>query len=68
MSLKAFHIVFVAVCLLFAVFFGVWCTVQYLEHGEMMHLGFAVGSAAALGGLAWYGVWMLHKLRGYSLI
>lgn len=61
MSLRFFHIVFIALAAVLAAGVGVWS----LEHGGMV-LGI-VCLAAALA-LVVYGVWYARKTRGQSLI
>jgi hypothetical protein len=62
-SLKAFHIVFIAVSTLLAVAFGVWEVLRYLETGSVGMLLAGVASFAVGAGLVVYGVRFLKKLK-----
>ena len=68
MSLKAFHIVFVAVSTLLCVGFGVWAIAEYRSHGDPGTLVAGVGSLSASLALVWYGRWFLRKLKGVSYL
>jgi hypothetical protein len=68
MSLKAFHILFVVVCIAFSAFFGVWSANDYRLHGQRASLLMAVGSFVAVPVLLWYGRWFLRKLKGVSYL
>ena len=68
MSLKAFHIVFVAVSTLLCIGFGVWAIVEYRSQGGLGTLVAGVGSLAASLGLVGYGRWFLRKLKGVSYL
>ena len=66
MSLKAFHILFGSVCVVFCVGFGVWAVFEYRDRGEVSSLVWGVLSLLAAVGLVWYGLWFLKKLKGVS--
>lgn len=68
MSLKAFHVFFVAVSILLTVGFGVWAVRDFrlTDHRNSLYLGIA--SFAGTGVLVVYGVWFLRKLKGLSYI
>ena len=68
MSLKAFHIFFVAVSMLLAVGFGIWCIVQSRAAGHVGHLLTGLASFVGGGMLLLYGRWFLGKLKGISYI
>ncbi len=68
MSLKAFHIFFIILSTLLAVALGVWAVDAYGGSGSWVHLALAVGSFVASGGLVWYGVWFLRKLKHVSYL
>ena len=63
MSLRAFHLLFIALSVVLAAFFAAWAAAQYrLEH----QIGYAAVGALALatsGGLAVYGTRFQRKTR-----
>lgn len=63
MSLKAFHIFFIAASILLAVGFGVWELLAYMESGGAGRFIAALLSFAAAAGLIVYGVRFLKKLK-----
>ena len=63
MSIRAFHLFFVALSVVLAAFVGAWATAQYrLEH-ETVYLLTAAGAIAAGGALAVYGAAFQRKTR-----
>lgn len=66
MSLRAFHLLFIALSVVLAAFFAAWAAGQYrLEH----EVGYAVAAVAALAGagmLAVYGAMFQRKTRNLS--
>jgi hypothetical protein len=68
MSLKAFHIFFIVVSTALCLAFGVWATQDFGRSGSSVHLALGVGSFIGSGGLVWYGVWFLRKLKGVSYL
>ena len=64
MSLKAFHVFFVAVCLILTLGFGVWAIRQYQSAGDRTSLYLGIGSFASTAVLAVYGAWFLKKIKG----
>ena len=63
MSLKAFHIVFIALSILLALGFGVWEILAYAESGQIGQLMIGIASLVAAAGLAVYGVRFMKKLK-----
>lgn len=63
MSLKVFHIFFIAVSTLTAFGFGVWGVYQYATEGGASYLAMGVGSALAGIVLVVYGINFLHKFK-----
>ncbi len=63
MSLKAFHIFFIILSTLLAVAFGVWAVDDFGQSGSRLNLSLGIGSFIASGGLVWYGIWFLRKLK-----
>ncbi len=68
MSLKAFHVVFIAASLLLALGFGVWGVRNHAATGSSMSLYMGVGSFVVSVLLAVYGVWFLRKLRNINYV
>lgn len=68
MSLKGFHVFFIAVCLIFTVGMGFWGVRDFRESGQQWSLYLGVGSFASCLVLGAYGVWFLKKLRHLSYI
>jgi membrane-bound metal-dependent hydrolase YbcI (DUF457 family) len=68
MSLKAFHIFFIAVSTLLCVFFGVWATRDFNHSGNWLYMALGVASFLGSGLLVWYGVWFLRKLKNESYL
>jgi DNA-binding transcriptional regulator of glucitol operon len=68
MSLKAFHIVFVAICVLLSLGFGYWAITEYRRTHEGALLACGVLSIAGAAALIVYGRWFLRKLRGVSYL
>lgn len=62
MSLKAFHICFIALSTSLAFGFGVW-SFQNLEPQSGLRLVFGIGGFLAGGGLLGYGSWFVRKMR-----
>lgn len=64
MSLKTFHIVFVALTTVVSLFVGVWSFVQYFSEGrESSDLAMGIGGLLAACVLLIYGRYVLKKLR-----
>ncbi len=66
MSLKAFHILFVAISTLFSLGFAGWCIVRYRATGGQDLLFVGIGSIVGAVALLIYGRWFLRKLKGES--
>ena len=63
MSLKAFHIVFIAASTLLAFGFSAWWLVQFFNDGKLLELLFGILSALAGAALIFYGRYFLKKLK-----
>lgn len=64
MSLKTFHIIFVALTTVVSLFISAWSFVQYFsEGGETSDLAMGIGGALAVCVLLVYGRYVLKKLR-----
>lgn len=68
MSLKGFHVFFVAVCLIFLLGMGVWGIRDFQSTGQRMSMYLGLGAFVATVVLAGYGVWFLRKLRHVSFV
>jgi len=68
MSLKAFHIVFIALATLLSLGFAAWEIDRYLATGDLLQLGGAFLAVLAGIALVIYGVRFLRKLRKVSFI
>ncbi len=62
MSLRAFHIVFIAAATLLAAFVGVWFLRQYMAQSGLLTLLSSLASFAAALSLLLYGSWFLRKV------
>ena len=63
MSLKAFHLVFIALSIVLAAFTAAWAAGQYREAHEASYVVAAVAAVATGVGLAWYGAAFQRKAR-----
>ena len=63
MSLKAFHIFFIAVSILLAFGFGVWGMVYHLTYGNVWYLLMGIASFVIGVILIFYGINFLRKLK-----
>jgi hypothetical protein len=68
MSLKAFHIVFIALSILLAFFCGIWLLHEYASSHRTEYLVAAIVFLLAGGGLIWYGKSVLRKLKHISYL
>jgi hypothetical protein len=63
MSLKAFHLLFIALSVILAAFVAAWAVGQFrLEH-EIVYAITAVAALAASGSLVWYATLFQRKTR-----
>ncbi len=63
MSLKAFHIFFIAVSVLLTFGFGVWGIYSHLAHSNLWFMIMGIGSFIIGIVLIIYGINFLHKLK-----
>jgi hypothetical protein len=63
MSLKAFHLFFVGICVILAAFVAAWATGQYRAVGGAEYVVTAAGSALAGAVLIVYGAKFQRKVR-----
>jgi hypothetical protein len=68
MSLKAFHILFVAASIVLSFGFAAWALAQYSNSRDGLMLVFGLGSGAAGVGLVFYGRYVLKKLKKISYL
>jgi len=68
MSLKAFHIVFIAASILLAFGFAAWAFVHGRDESDRTLQLYGVGSAIAGIGLVGYGIYVLRKLKNVSYL
>ncbi|NOS99568.1 MAG: hypothetical protein HOP29_02965 [Phycisphaerales bacterium] len=66
MSLKAFHIVFIAVSIALSAFMAVWGVVHYRRSGATGDLALALSFVALGGVLVVYSNWFVRKLRALN--
>jgi hypothetical protein len=63
MSLRIFHLVFIAVSIVLAAFVAAWAVGEYQTGRQMSYVLTAIGSIAAAGALAVYGAMFQRKTR-----
>lgn len=68
MSLKAFHILFIAVSTLLTLGFGIWCLQANASQSHVPALAGAIVSFALAAVLIVYGIWFLRKLKHVSFM
>ena len=68
MSLKAFHIVFIAASIVLALGFAAWSLSNYFKDRRTLDLVFGLLSLAAGISLVIYGKYVLRKLKNISYL
>ena len=68
MSLKAFHVVFIAASILLAFCFAGWALVNFANGGQTADLITGLASGVIGVGLMTYGVYVLKKLKHISYL
>ena len=68
MSLKTFHIVFIALSTLLALVFGVWAVYTGLAQSRSAMIGLGLASFGVSVGLVLYGISFLKKLRRAGIV
>jgi hypothetical protein len=63
MSLRAFHLFFIAMSVILLAFMAAWAAGQYRELHQAVYVATAIGSAAAGAGLAVYAAKFQRKAR-----
>jgi len=67
MSLRLFHIVFIALATVLAALTGVWSLDRYSAAGGGGWLSLGIACLVATAALVVYGLWFVRKTRGESL-
>jgi hypothetical protein len=65
MSLRAFHLLFIALSVALAGFVAAWAAGQYRVAHDLTYAGAGIASIASAAGLAVYGRMFLRKTRGF---
>ena len=68
MSLKAFHVFFVAATVVLMAFLSGWSFLVYRETQSTEHLVWSLCSAVSMVGMVAYGRFFLRKLRNVSFL
>lgn len=69
MSLKSFHVLFIAAAFLLSVFLGGWCLFQFFTHGrQLMDIAMGVLSLVGAVGCIVYGRYFLKKLKNVEYL
>ena len=68
MSLKAFHIVFIAASILLAFGFAAWCFNEYIDQHRRFELISGIVSTGAGVALIFYFKYVLKKLKNISYL
>ena len=63
MSLRLFHLVFISVSVVLAVFCAAWAVGMYREAHDVVYLAGVAGSALSAAGLIVYGTAFQRKMR-----
>jgi len=66
MSLKSFHIIFIFISTLFALFFGYWCYKEWLLYQDNIYLFYSIITLILCGCLLLYGKWFLKEISGIN--
>ena len=66
MSLRAFHLFFIAVSAIMAAFCSAWAFSQYRAEHELIYGAGSLASALSVVGLAFYGAAFQRKTKGLS--
>ena len=66
MSLKSFHIIFVLICSLFAIFFGYWSYSEWVLSEDNIYLLYSLIGVLLCLGLFVYGKWFLKEITNLN--
>jgi len=62
MSLKSFHIIFILIASLFAIFFGYWCYREWTLYENNIYLVYSLVGVTLCICLFFYGKWFLKEI------
>jgi len=62
MSLKSFHIIFLLISSLFAIFFGYWCYREWDLYQNNIYLIYSLISVISFACLFCYGKWFIKEI------
>jgi len=68
MSLKAFHVFFISISILFTLGFGIWAVNAFEHTGDVSDLLMGIGSFLGTVALIIYFRWFLKKLKNESYL
>ena len=68
MSLKAFHLVFIVLSIVFAIIIGVWGVVNYGSSGKIAELALGIVSLVGAVGMSVYLYFFLRKFKHISYL
>ena len=66
MSLRSFHLLFIALSVMLSAFMGAWSAGQYQATHQMQFIALGAASFAAAAGLAAYGAAFRRKTRSLA--
>jgi len=67
MSLKIFHVLFIALSILTTFGFSLWCLQSYYGNPDIQMVVFGIPSAMIGLGLVFYSKWFFDKLRNWPV-
>ncbi len=62
MSLRSFHIIFILIASLFAIFFGYWCYREWTLYENNLYLVYSLVGVTLCICLFFYGKWFLKEI------
>lgn len=68
MSLKVFHILFIASSIAMSAFVGGWGLVDFQRTGDKTHLAVGVVTLVLGAALIWYSTWFVRKIRNLKVL
>ena len=67
MSLKSFHIIFILISTLFAIFFGYWCYREWILYENNIYLVYSLIGVILCVCLFFYGKWFLKEISNINV-